>query len=104
MSLSTKVTRIIIDIFAYHSCLQNLKNNPVNKRTFLLRDFLPLLLFVLIISSCNPTKYVPEDQTLLDENIILLNKEGVKKKDLLPYLKQKAQQTDLWNKVLSWFI
>jgi hypothetical protein len=65
-----------------------LKNNPVNKKLFPEGYLLPFLAFVIIISSCNPTKYVPEGETLLDENRIILNKEGVKKSELQPYIKQ----------------
>lgn len=57
-----------------------------------MRYFLPLLFIVLIISSCNPTKYVPEGETLLNENHVSINKEGVKKSDLLPYIKQKPNK------------
>ncbi|MDO9340212.1 MAG: BamA/TamA family outer membrane protein [Bacteroidales bacterium] len=57
-----------------------------------MRYFLPLLFIVLIISSCNPTKYVPEGETLLNDNHIIINKEGVKKSDLLPYIKQKPNK------------
>lgn len=51
-----------------------------------------MLLFVLIISSCNPTKYVPADQTLLDNNKINLNKEYIKKSSLEPYIKQQPNK------------
>lgn len=47
---------------------------------------------LFVISSCNPTKYVPEGQTLLNENHIFINKETVKKSDLLPYIKQKPNE------------
>lgn len=47
-----------------------------------------ILLLFLIISSCNPTKYVPNGESLLNENHINVNKEGVKKADLIPYIKQ----------------
>ncbi len=57
-----------------------------------MRYLLPLLFLVLIISSCNPTKYVPVGETLLDENHININKMGVKKSDLLPYIKQKPNK------------
>jgi len=57
------------------------------------RKFYYLLFPVLIIAvSCNPTKYVPQDETLLDENHINLNREGIKKSDLLPYIKQKPNK------------
>jgi len=47
---------------------------------------------LFVISSCNPTKYVPEGQTLLNENHVFINKEAVKKSDLLPYIKQKPNE------------
>jgi outer membrane protein assembly factor BamA len=43
---------------------------------------------LFLITSCNPTKYVPEGESLLNENHINVNKEGVKKSDLVPYVKQ----------------
>lgn len=50
--------------------------------------YILIILILLFITSCNPTKYVPEGESLLNENEILINKEGIKKSDLLPYLKQ----------------
>ncbi len=47
-----------------------------------------IILFYLIITSCNPTKYVPEGESLLNENHINVNKEGIRKSDLVPYIKQ----------------
>jgi outer membrane protein assembly factor BamA len=55
---------------------------------FLTGYCIPYILIFLFITSCNPTKYVPEGESLLNENEILINKEGIKKTDLLPYLKQ----------------
>jgi outer membrane protein assembly factor BamA len=46
----------------------------------------------LIITSCNPTKYVPEGETLLDKNTIVVNNDGVKKTDLEPYIRQKPNK------------
>lgn len=51
-----------------------------------------LLLLLVIASSCNPTKYVPVGKTLLDENKININKEGISKTNLLPYIKQKPNK------------
>jgi outer membrane protein assembly factor BamA len=50
------------------------------------------LCILILITSCNPTKYVPEGQTLLNENHISVNKEAIKKSDLLPYIKQKPNE------------
>lgn len=50
------------------------------------------LLLVLVAVSCNPTKYVPKGDTLLDENTININKEEITKSDLLPYVKQKPNK------------
>lgn len=47
---------------------------------------------LLISSSCNPTKYVPQGETLLEDNQININKEGISKSDLLPYIKQKPNK------------
>lgn len=51
-----------------------------------------MLFSFLALISCNPTKYVPADETLLDETHITVNKEGIKKADLLPYVKQKPNK------------
>ncbi len=53
---------------------------------------MPLITGLLLISSCHPTKYVPSNQTLLDENEIILNKEYLKKSDLEPYVKQQPNK------------
>ena len=47
-----------------------------------------LFVLLLIITSCNSTKYVPEGESLLNANYINVNKEGIKKIDLVPYIKQ----------------
>ncbi len=54
----------------------------------------PLIYFlaVIIITSCNPTKYVPREDTLLDKNHVIINKEGIKKSELTPYMKQKPNK------------
>lgn len=50
--------------------------------------FIFIILFLFFITSCHPTKYVPEGESLLNENEITVNKEGIKKSDLVPYIKQ----------------
>lgn len=52
------------------------------------RYYVLFIWIFLFVTSCNPTKYVPEGESLLNENEILINKEGIKKTDLLPYVKQ----------------
>lgn len=48
-----------------------------------------LIIFIcLLLASCNATKYVPEGESLLNENHISINEEAVKKTDLVPYIKQ----------------
>ena len=56
------------------------------------RILIILLPLFLLISSCNPTKYVPQDQTLLNNNYIELGREGLNKSDLVPYIKQKPNK------------
>ena len=51
-----------------------------------------MALLVLIISSCNPTKYVPKGESLLVENHIIINTDSVKKSEILPYIKQKPNK------------
>jgi len=46
----------------------------------------------LIVSACNPTKYVKEGETLLNDNHVSVNHEGIKKSELLPYIKQKPNK------------
>ncbi len=50
--------------------------------------FFVLTLFILLLSSCNPTKYVPANETLLENNHVVINEEGIKKSALVPYIKQ----------------
>jgi hypothetical protein len=47
---------------------------------------------IYLLTSCNPTKYVPEGETLLNANYINVNKEEIKKNDLLPYIKQNPNK------------
>ncbi len=51
-----------------------------------------LLLAVLIFYSCNPTKYVPQDKTLLDKSEINIDINRIKKSDLEPYVKQEPNK------------
>jgi hypothetical protein len=61
---------------------------PTDNR-IMISGLLPALTFVIImLSSCNPTKYVPQNETLLEDNKIEINTEGIKKSDLVPYLRQ----------------
>jgi hypothetical protein len=69
-----------------------LKKNRSNKNICSLRFHIPLVLAVLFISSCNPTKYVPRDESLLDETHIIINREGIKKESILPFIKQKPNK------------
>ncbi len=57
-----------------------------------MRYSLPIGFVLLVITSCNPTKYVPEGDTLLDKNTIVVNNDGVKKANLEPYIRQKPNK------------
>ncbi len=52
------------------------------------------LLFLLVpaIYSCNPTKYVPQGESLLNNIYIQVDREGINKSDLIPYIKQKPNK------------
>ena len=51
-----------------------------------------LIVLFQILTSCNPTKYVPDGESLLNTNNITVSKEGIKKSDLLPYIKQNPNK------------
>lgn len=63
-----------------------------NKKFRLSGYLFGILLLILILASCNPTKYVPQGETLLDFNYIKINRENVKKEDIEPYIKQKPNK------------
>jgi outer membrane protein assembly factor BamA len=54
--------------------------------------YLIFLFVVLVVTSCNPTKYVPADEALLNENHIVINNDKIQKNELLPYIKQKPNK------------
>ncbi len=68
------------------------EKNSNKKHNILRRSILPLSLTLLLVYSCNPTKYVPEGQTLLDKNHISVGRDGIKKSDLQPYIRQKPNK------------
>jgi outer membrane protein assembly factor BamA len=49
-------------------------------------------LLISILPACNPTKYVPADESLLNENHVILNNEGISKSKLIPYIKQQPNK------------
>ena len=51
------------------------------------------VILLMSATACNSTKYVPEGETLLDESNIIVNRENIKKADLVPYIKQKPNKT-----------
>lgn len=53
---------------------------------------IPPLILVLFACSCNPTKYVPTGETLLDKNHVIISNDGIKKADVIPYIKQKPNK------------
>lgn len=54
--------------------------------------YLSLTLSAIFLFSCNPTKYVPEGETLLEGNHLKVTTEGIKPADLQPYIKQKPNK------------
>ncbi len=69
-----------------------MKKNISNKNISQLRFNLLFLLIILFLSSCRSTKYVPQDETLLDKNHVIVNNEGMSKADLMPYIKQQPNK------------
>ncbi|MBG0860803.1 MAG: BamA/TamA family outer membrane protein [Bacteroidales bacterium] len=69
-----------------------MEKNSSNKNIYFLIYSLLSFLAVLFIISCNPTKYVPQNETLLDKNHITINNDGIKKAELEPYIRQKPNK------------
>jgi hypothetical protein len=69
-----------------------LKKKSLYRKLSSLRYHLALFVFVTALFSCNPTKYVPEGESLLNENHIVINKEGIQKSEIIPYLKQNPNK------------
>lgn len=69
-----------------------MKKTGSNKRNIFPGILYLLFLLVPAIFSCNPTKYVPQGETLLNNNYIQIDREGVNKSDLVPYIKQKPNK------------
>ncbi len=57
-----------------------------------LRIFLIFSFLIIVVLSCSPTKYVLKDQSLLVENKIIINTDSIKKKEILPFIKQKPNK------------
>lgn len=72
--------------------IQNLKINISNKNNILQVYLLVVFFAIIVLSSCNPVKYVPQDATLLDKNHVMISKEGIGKNDIDPYIKQKPNK------------
>ena len=69
-----------------------MKKNSSNKNIKFPRYNILLSLVLLIASSCNPTKYVPQNETLLDKNNIFISNDRIKKSALIPYIRQKPNK------------
>jgi len=50
------------------------------------------VLLVFIIISCNPTRYVAQNETLLDRNYVKINSKNIKKSEIYPYIRQKPNK------------
>lgn len=64
---------------------------PSYKNQFVLKLLL-IIQAALFLYSCNPTKYVPEDQTLLYDSEVKVDNNKIKKSDLVPYLLQEPNK------------
>jgi hypothetical protein len=72
--------------------IQILEYFTLNKNIIFLRLFFLAAFLIIVVSSCNPTKYIPKDETLLDENHIIINNDSIRKSDILPFIKQKPNK------------
>jgi outer membrane protein assembly factor BamA len=53
------------------------------------------ILFILLLSSCSTTKYIPEGEYLLDKTDIEMDDRGVEKALLMPFIQQKANDSKI---------
>lgn len=65
--------------------------------------FLSVLSFILLLTSCSSTKYVPEEKFLLTKNTIDLNGDKANKEKLFPYIAQKPNSKGLGLPFGLWF-
>jgi hypothetical protein len=54
--------------------------------------YLCLCLLAIVAAACNPTKYVPAEESLLNENHVLVSNERIQKSKLMPYIKQQPNK------------
>jgi outer membrane protein assembly factor BamA len=70
-----------------------LNHKPDHKDTILSIRFIPaLFLLVVLLSGCNPTRYVPNDAYLLNKNKIEIDTKTIPKKDLEGAIRQKPNK------------
>ena len=51
-----------------------------------------LFILLIVVTSCNPTKYVPAEESILNENHVIVSNERIQKSELLPYIKQQPNK------------
>lgn len=51
-----------------------------------------LIVSLFLVCSCNPTKYIPEGETLLAGNHVSITNDGINKTDIVPYIRQKPNK------------
>jgi hypothetical protein len=56
------------------------------------RLFLLFIIVLVVLTACNPTKYVPAEESLLNENHITVSNERIQKSALKPYIKQQPNK------------
>ena len=54
--------------------------------------YLTSIISALLLFSCNPTKYIPEGESLLDRNKFKVNQGGIKSSQVEPFVRQKPNK------------
>ena len=62
------------------------------KAQIIQRLFLLHFIVLIVLTACNPTKYVPAEESLLNENHITVSNERIQKSALKPYIKQQPNK------------
>ncbi|HCI55923.1 MAG TPA: hypothetical protein DFI01_08360 [Bacteroidales bacterium] len=68
-------------------------NNIFSHKSINLKGHLVILMFLLLtVLSCSPTKYIPQGETLLDQNYVKINNGNLKKSEIYPLIRQKPNK------------
>jgi hypothetical protein len=69
-----------------------LRQTKLYNPQYIKRLYLLVFVFIIVVTACSPTKYVPAEESLLNENHVTVNSERIQKSALMPYIKQQPNK------------